>query len=165
MNTWKVILATLVIFVTGVITGGLLVEHFGNVLPHAEKPVTVAISRHSVSNSAATGRSVRPLLAPNFLQRKDFLERLDRELKLNAEQREHIEKIISEGQERIKSLCQEIEPDVKEELADTREKIRLELTAEQQTLFTELLKRRPAVAKPATNSPAMSTNPPANKGK
>ena len=27
MNTWKVILATLVIFITGVVTGGLLVSY------------------------------------------------------------------------------------------------------------------------------------------
>lgn len=155
MNTWKVILATLVIFVAGVITGGLLVSHSDNVLRHPQKSAADAPKRNAPVLTA--GREVRPLLAPNFLLRKDFLERLDKELKLDAAQRERIEKIISEGQERIKCLSQKIEPEVHGEVAETREKIRAELTAAQELLFTELLKRRPNPAKAATNPPAPAT--------
>ena len=154
MNTWKVILATLVIFGAGVLTGGLLVNYSNKLSEHPQRVLVVEGPKHAGTNSAAAGRLVRPLLAPNFLRAKDFLERLDRELKLNAQQREHIEKIITEGQDRIKSFCQEIEPEVKEELANTREKIENELTPTQLTLFTELLKRKPAATHPATNAPS-----------
>ena len=153
MNTWKVILATLVIFGAGVITGGLLVSHSDNVLRHARKPSVGEAPRHN-SQAPAPVRDMRPLLAPNFLLRKDFLERLERELKLSGEQRERIEKIIGEGQERIKEIFKKIEPEVRGELAETRKKIRAELTPEQQALFTELLKRRPNPAKAGTNAPS-----------
>ena len=160
MNTWKVILATLVIFGAGVITGGLLVSHADNVLRHSHKPAAAeAPKRNAQPPAPAPGREARSLLAPNFLIRKDFLERLDRELKLSAEQRGRVEKIISEGQERIKSLCQKIDPEVHEELAATREKIRAELTPAQEPLLTELLKRRPNAAKPGTNPPAPAAFP------
>ena len=156
MNTWKVILATLVIFGAGVITGGLLVSHSDNVLRHARKPAAGEAPRHN-AQAPAPGRDVRPLLAPNFLLRKDFLERLERELKLTGEQRERIEKIIGEGQERIKEISKKIEPEVREELAETREKVRAELTPAQEPLFTELLKRRPNPAKGGTNPPSPAT--------
>ncbi|MFO1488858.1 MAG: hypothetical protein U1F65_10310 [Verrucomicrobiota bacterium] len=156
MNTWKVILATLVIFGAGVITGGLMVNYSHSVEMPAQKRLGESGRRYG-TNYALLARSNRPLLAASFLQRKDFLERLARDLKLNAVQRERIEKIISEGQDNIKELCQQIEPDVKEELAYTRERILDELSATQQDLFTELLKKKSA-PRPAANSPAVLTN-------
>ena len=156
MNTWKVILATLVIFGTGVITGGLLVSHSNSVLRHGHKAVGGEAPKHN-AQAPAPVRDMRPLLPPNFLLRKDFLERLERELKLSGEQHERIEKIIGEGQERIKEISKNIEPEVRGELAETREKIRAELTPAQVPLFTELLKRRPNPAKGGTNPPAPAT--------
>ena len=165
MNTWKVILATLVIFAAGFITGGLVVSNSDKVVRPPHKAAPVEIPRHTASATSSVpvlGRETR-VLAPNFLVKKDFLERLDHELKLKADQHEHIEKIIYEGQERIKVLCQTIDPQVQEELAETRSKIRAELTPAQQLQFMEFFKHKPAPAHPATNAPAAvsATNSPA----
>lgn len=158
MNSWKVILATLVIFGAGVITGGLLVTYSESVLRH---PNNKPGDKHQ-QPQPGVWRDNLPLIPPNVLLRRDFVERLDRELKLTAEQREHIEKIVSEGQEHMKELSQRIEPQARVQLATTRERIRSELTAEQQVQFTELLKRRPGPAR-GTNAPApvIPTNSPA----
>lgn len=164
MNTWKVILATLVIFVAGVITGGLVISNSDKVAGLPRKAVTAEMPKHTASATSSVpvlGREIR-VLTPNFLLKKDFLSRLDRELKLKAEQHERIEKIIGEGQERIKGLCQTIDPQVQEELAETRAKIQAELTPVQQSLFAEIFKRKPAPAPATTNAPASvsATNPP-----
>ena len=163
MNTWKVILATLVIFGTGVVTGGLLVTYSDSVQRHQRRQMLTEVQRLAQrTNASNAAREIRVPLPPNLILRKDFLERLDRELKLNAGQHERIEKFISEGQERIKGLCQKIEPQVHEELAETREKIRTELTPVQQTQFAEIFKRKPAPARDraATNAtaPLSATN-------
>ena len=86
MNSWKVILATLVIFGAGVMTGGLLVNyavHTNLVLP-APKPIPVTI------------QGTNP-----WLQRaRELLRRMDRELDLTPEQHQRIEKLITDSAER-----------------------------------------------------------------
>ena len=155
MNTWKVILATLVIFGTGVITGGMLVTYSDSVQRHQRRQLLAEVQRLAPRTNNNAARDLRVPLPPNLILRKDFLERLDRELKLNARQHERIEKLIGEGQERIKELSKKIEPQVHEELAETREKIRAELTTEQRPLFTEIFKRKPVPARaPTTTNPA-----------
>jgi predicted RNA-binding protein Jag len=145
VNTWKVILATLVIFGTGVITGGLLVVYSDSAAHHAEKVTEVEGPRRNpppIPGSSAA-RDPRVPVAQHFLLRKEFLNRLNEELKLTPEQRERIEKIMGEGQQRIQEFSQQIDPQVRAELAATRERIRAELTPSQQPLFADLLKRRP----------------------
>lgn len=159
MNSWKVILATLVIFGAGVITGGLLVT-YSDVIRH---------SHHEAPRKVATTpppRDNRPLISQTFLMRTNFIEKLSHELKLNPEQRQHIEKIIHEGQQRIRELSQEIQPRVHATLVETRERISDELTPEQKVLYEELLRHRPnpprgtnaPVAVIPTNSPTIKSN-------
>src|ERR1041385_9373980 len=71
VNTWKVILATLVIFGTGVVTGGLLVVYSNNMTHHQEKPVEAEIKpadaagpKHPVVSGpiGAPGRENRPVI-------------------------------------------------------------------------------------------------------
>jgi hypothetical protein len=161
VNSWKVILATLVIFGAGVITGGLLIT-YSDVIRHTrhEAPRKIA------SATPAPAHDNRPLISQTFLMRTNFLDRLDRELKLNPDQREHIEKIIREGQQRIRTLSQEIQPRVHATLVETRERINSELTPEQQVLYEELLRHRPnlprgtnaAIVISPTNSPTVKSN-------
>jgi hypothetical protein len=146
VNAWKIILATLVIFGAGVITGGLIVNYSNE----RRSPATALVETPKRNVMAA--REPRLPIAPNFLLRKEFLERLNRELDLSAEQRGRIEKRICDGQEQIKELSKLIEPDVQDVLFDTREKIRCELNEQQKALYTELLKKKPA--KTSTNLPA-----------
>jgi Spy/CpxP family protein refolding chaperone len=145
VNTWKVILATLVIFGTGVITGGLLVVYSNSAAHQPEKAAEVEGPRRNPPPFPGPGaaRDPRIPVAQHFLLRKEFLTRLNDELKLTPEQRERIEKIMGEGQQRIQEFSQQIDPQIRAELSATRERIRAELTPGQQTLYADLLKRRP----------------------
>ena len=128
MNTWKVILATMVIFGTGVVTGGLLVRHAAP--PWVRRPQRV--------NDAA-----RPAQAtPAGIMRIEFLRRMERELDLTAEQREPIDKVLKEGQERTKKLMETVEPRRREEFKKTMEDFRAVLTPEQRSRFDELVKQQ-----------------------
>ena len=136
MNSWKVILATLVIFGAGVVTGALVVASSSKASRWLHRP---AAAEHG-TNAAPRGKLSPPFGGP---LRKDFLERLDREIKFTRPQRERIEKIISEGQENTRELWETVEPDIYEELAGAEARIRQELTPEQRARFAECLKRRP----------------------
>jgi hypothetical protein len=124
VNTWKAILAALVIFAAGTITGALI--------SRKTQSTTNGESRQAVSNPAV----------PGLRQRLDFLRRLDKPLKLNDQQRDRIEQILARSQERTKVLWQEVSPRMQTELEQTRDLVRHELTTEQQTKFDEILRMR-----------------------
>jgi Spy/CpxP family protein refolding chaperone len=128
VNPWKLILATLAIFVTGLVTGVVLVEHLA-VKPVATRPPSPA---------PATDLS----LQPGWL-REEFVRRMDQELNLTPEQRRKVMNIVHESQERAKLLYTLIGDDVREEMRQTQEAIRKEITPEQAQKFEEMLKRRP----------------------
>jgi hypothetical protein len=159
VNTWKVILATLVIFGAGVVTGGLLVGYSNHNAPNGKSPgeIQSGLIGGTKVNASKDNKVHAPLPSP---LRKDFVDRLDKELKLKTGQRERIEKIIGGGQEQAKRAWQTIEPEMSGILTQTREKIRCELNSGQQDQFDELMKRPKAPAKDkSTNSPSSnSTN-------
>ena len=153
MNTWKVILATMVIFGTGVVTGGLLVryaEHGRDRRP--QRPGAVV-------------RPAQPVSAG--VMRIEFLRRVERELDLTPEQREPIDKVLKEGQERTKKLMDTVEPRRREEFKRTIEEFRAVLTPEQRKRLDELVKqqqqraREQRKAAPPKERPPQSL-PPAN---
>jgi Spy/CpxP family protein refolding chaperone len=128
LNTWKVILATMVIFGTGVVTGGLLVRHADH--GRDRRP-------------ARTGGAMRPGQAGSAgLMRFEFLRRMEQELDLTPEQRAPIDKILKEGQERMKKLMEQVEPRRREELKRTLEEFCAVLTPEQRKHLDDLLKRQ-----------------------
>lgn len=145
MNTWKVILATMVIFGTGVITGGLLVRQTS-----LKKP---ARSAHGEKQGRATPAS------PNSL-RMEFLRRVEREFDLTPEQHDKIDKILSASQERTKKIMEPVNPRIKEEMQATREAVRTALTPEQRARFDELVKAqlRPRDAKRGKGGAMNGTN-------
>jgi Spy/CpxP family protein refolding chaperone len=154
VNTWKVILATLVIFIAGAITGGLVVSQ-----SRSRDTMPPASVRPAPQNTAGTGtngvRHIRlPAPRPGPL-RKDFVDHLQRELDITADQRERIEKIISEGQEQTKELWEHVEPEIFSTIVETKNRIRGELTPEQKEKFEELLKQRyrPQHRTHGTNAP------------
>jgi Spy/CpxP family protein refolding chaperone len=125
VNSWKVILATMVIFGTGVVTGGLLV-HYSERVRTPRPPRVPAMNR--------------PAQLPNAgVVRLDFLRRAGRELQLTPEQRERLDKIIKESQERTRKV---MSPYLREELQRTRTEFREVLTPEQRPKFDELLKHQ-----------------------
>lgn len=112
-----VVLATVVIFAAGVVTGGLLVRKTG----------TVQITQPFWNRFDVTRRAV---------------EEMHRRGELTPQQRARIDIIIRDNQELIGEYFSILEPDVQQVFRKMRESIREELTPEQQKHFEELAKRR-----------------------
>ena len=121
MNTWKPILAALVIFAAGVVTGGLTV----NLRKQPARPKGTVVAK-------------KPVAMPREL--RELSRRMQAELDLTPEQRGRIETIIHDSQERVKSLRDEVGQKISVESSDMRQRIRNELTAEQRRSFAEILK-------------------------
>jgi Spy/CpxP family protein refolding chaperone len=128
VNTWKIILATMVIFGAGVVTGGLLVRNSERVRP--ARPV----------RSASAARSVQAVSPGNM--RLDFLRRMERELDLEPDQHQRIDAILKESQERSRKLMEPVSPALRQELQRAREEFRSVLTPGQRARFDELVKQR-----------------------
>ncbi len=127
MNTWKVILATLVIFGCGVLTGALIVDgHHANSARAGER--------------AANGQKT----AVPAWQRLEFLRKASKHLDLTPAQQERVEKILRDSQDRTKQIWDRIAPQMREELHKVRESIRAELTPEQEKKFELLIKGHPS---------------------
>jgi Spy/CpxP family protein refolding chaperone len=141
VNPWKVILATMVIFGCGVVTGALLLK---TQLPPAGNPDVPVRATLSTNAPPPWGQ----------IQRLEFLRRMEKQLDLTQEQKDQITKIIKDSQERSRPIWEQIAPQMRQELRRTREEIRNVLTAEQQPKFDRLLKLRPRrVENAATNAP------------
>jgi len=153
VNSWKIILATVVIFGCGVVTGGLLVNYIERTRPEIHHPA--AEPRHD-----RPGSQELSLPRSQMLDRQ-FVEQLDAALHLTPEQRERIGKIIADGQERNRDLWKLVSPQFRGVMQDVRQHIRAVLTPEQKKQFEELMKQLSPRRPPApTNAPA--TLPPIN---
>ena len=130
MNTWKVILATMVIFITGAVTGSLLVRNFGS----APAPKTEAAAPQQPRAFVPGGAA--------GVVRVEFLRRAERELNLTINQRDEVDRIIRESQERTKKLMEPIQPQIREEMQQTKDQFMAVLTPEQKSRFEELLKQQ-----------------------
>jgi len=124
VNTWKVILATMVIFGAGVVTGSLLVRHTAPP-SHPPRPANARLGPVSPSG-----------------MRVEVLRRVERELDLTPDQRAQVDAIISASQERTKKLMEPIAPQLHAELQQAKEAVRAVLTPEQRPRFDELLKQQ-----------------------
>ena len=113
MKPWKVILATLVIFVAGMVTGGLATKRL--------QPEVAATK------------------APPSLQRFDLLRRMEKRLELSPAQQERIEQIVRESQERTKKAWEQVRPIIRDEFQRVQDRIREELTPQQRKTFEKLL--------------------------
>ena len=166
MNYWKVILATVVIFGAGVLTGGLLVNYVDH--PHSKnsRRPSASAAAHAATNNAALPKVLeipRPPLAERL--GKQFVQQLNDTLQLTPEQREKIEKIIAEGQDHNRELWTNVAPKMRAVMQEVNQQIRAELSPEQLKPFEELLKRPPrrpsgTNAAPANPSPPPPTNAP-----
>lgn len=116
-QTILVMLATVVIFATGVVTGGMLVKK--------------------------TAIAQQPSAQFPFFHRFEMTRRAINAMpELSAEQRQKIQRIINEKQELIADYFQILEPDVQQVFRQMRESIRGEMTPEQHRRFEELARRR-----------------------
>ena len=118
----------MVIFGTGVVTGSLLVRHVEHGRDrHPQHSTSVA---HPAPASSAG------------IMRIEFLRRMERELELTPAQRDPIDRILKDGQERMKKLMDTVEPRRREEFKKTVEEFRGVLTPEQRQRFDELVKQQ-----------------------
>jgi Spy/CpxP family protein refolding chaperone len=137
----------MVIFGTGVVTGGLLVRHAGPGREHHQPRPNIAVHN--------------PQPSPAGLMRIDFLRRMERELDLTPAQREPIEKILKEGQERTKKIMETVEPRRREEFKRTIEEFRAVLTPEQLKRFDESVKQQQQRAREQRKAAPPRERPPA----
>ena len=126
MNAWKPILAALVIFAAGVVTGGL----------------TVQIRQPRPTPNSGGNPPIRKVPAmPREAQLRELSRRMQAELDLAPEQRERIEGIVRDSQERMKSVRDEVGKKIGEEFREMLHKIRSELTVDQRRKFAEIMKQ------------------------
>lgn len=160
MNSWNVILATIVIFAAGVITGGLLVDH----VKHQPQVRHVMEPGPKPSMSAnETNEMPGPLRAQ--ILNKQFVGQLSEELQLTKEQREQIGKIISQGQQNTHNLWKIVGPQFQLIWRDTRVQIRQVLTPEQRKKFETLMREQrhlQSTNAPSAQLPASTNAPPTN---
>lgn len=161
MKDWNIILATIVIFGAGVVTGGLLVSHVTHVSP--SRPV-------SELKPAGTANEVPGPLRAQVLS-KQFVQKLNDKLDLTQQQRQQIQKIIAQGQQKTRDLWKLVGPDFQLIWRDTRQQIRQVLTPEQKKEFETLMKQQrrpmstnaPPARLPSTNLPPVQPSaPPTN---
>lgn len=153
MNDWKVIptivFTTVLIFGAGVFTGGMLVDYVKQ--PHAKPFKRTAANSSTAIVPMATNSLApagKPAKAPEILN-KDFLQRLDGDLRLTKDQHEAVQKIIEDGQNSVRKAVQ-----------DARLEIRDVLTPAQRQAFDELVKRPFRRSLFGTNAPATSVPSP-----
>lgn len=120
MSPWKVILATLVIFIAGLVTG--------------------AVGVKGLLKPTGPGNRYEPMQP--WMLRENFRAELDRRLDLTPEQNARIEKVMHEGQERVKEIWSLVGPEMQAELRAVREEMRRELTPEQRRRFDDLMRAR-----------------------
>jgi hypothetical protein len=125
VSPWKVILATVIIFAAGVITGGVLVQRVQR--PERARPLP------------PLARPQQELVPMPFFVRREFLDRMDRQLNLSRDQYDRIAKIIQDSQERTRRIVAgRVGPEIQDELRQVRRQIRSQLTPEQAKQFDEL---------------------------
>lgn len=165
MNAWKIVCATLVIFIAGIVTGAVLMR-LGErgprpwLRPANPKPTTPMIQSPAVNPPGPGTTERQPLAGPSEgggtreNRDREFVQQLDREVRLTSEQRQAIVTILADGQERIRQLRQGIEPDIRREMQNSREQIQALLTETQRAEFQRLMAQRPPRRSDATNPPA-----------
>jgi hypothetical protein len=159
VNSWKVILATVVIFGAGVMTGGLLVNYVDH-SHHSHRPPEPA--QRPPENYDRADQHPQDIPRPPLADRlsKQFLQQLDDKLQLTSEQHDKIAKIVADGQERNHEIWTNVAPKMFAIMQDVNRQIRVELKPEQQKQFEELVRRY--TPRRGTNAPPFfpTTNAP-----
>lgn len=137
MNTWKVILATLVIFIAGIVTGAVLVRQTAALYTRPARPAP-----------ARSGQA-----SPGWM-RVELLRRMQRDLDLTPEQHDQIEKILKQSQEHSRHIMEPVMPALRQEFQRTKDEFRAVLTPTQQTKFDELLKHQAHPREPRRQTPS-----------
>lgn len=117
MNKWKAIVALCLVFLFGMLAGGFVAF-------------------------AVVHRHVRQVLqgGPDAVA-EIIMRRLDRDLRLDAEQRGKLRTIVDSTRVELKSIRHEVQPRLNELLEAAENRVRAILKPEQTTRFNELVKK------------------------
>lgn len=161
MNYWKVILATVVIFGAGVVTGGLLVNYVNHSHAPAVHRTVIVPPPHPPATNAAPRLADLAKNRPPEIFNDGFIKQLDNVLELEPEQLDTIKKIIADGQEQNHAIWTNSAAQMRKVMQDARRQIREQLTPEQQKQFEDLLKqfRVPRRPQNSTNAPPPKAAP------
>jgi Spy/CpxP family protein refolding chaperone len=122
---WKVVGAAVVIFGAGVISGSVATRLYQN---YTKPPLPVR----------PPGGPPPPWVG----QRMDFLRHMEEALGLTAAQRNRIDQLIKESQQRTRELWEGFSPKLKAEMERLKAAVDAELTPEQRAKAEELHKQR-----------------------
>ena len=159
MSQWKVILATLLIFGSGIGTGVLLSKR--NASPIESHPGE--LGKFAPTNSGDNQRSLRPV----FFRSPGFL---DRHLDLTDPQKEQVQSIMETSHKHIRELSTPFRNQLKEEQQAVQKALREILTPEQAKKFNNLPRYRFLNGKPQPSGrpqprrPEGSSAPPERNG-
>jgi hypothetical protein len=117
----KVLIAALVIFVSGVISG--------------------ALGHRLYSTPPALAKPIVSPAAPRTPHTHNFLARMEQELNLTPDQTSHIAILLQELDERMKKIYEPVKPEAKQEFDRVNAAIRETLNPEQQEKF-ELMRQK-----------------------
>ena len=134
MREWKVIVATLVIFTAGLVTGGLLVRQ---TTPKPNANRRLLLPSHGQLPPLRETRERDPRAAASE-QRQAYVARLNSELSLRPEQTAGVEQILKDGQLRTRAIWESVQPRMQEELHRTRDDIRALLEESQRVRFDQI---------------------------
>ncbi len=160
MKEWRIVLAALVIFASGVVTGAL----------------TFMLSKQLsgkrdggpfVSQNPRAGLTPGSFNPRHEAQIRDLMRRMDGTLELTPDQRERILGIVTNSQHRMQQIFQEMAPRTREEFRALHGRIRSELQPWQQREFDRLTRPRNRPhdgsgtfrSRPGTNSDPISKTP------
>ena len=121
MNAWKVILATLVIYTAGVVTGSFATG-LKTRLQHDQK------SEH-------VGRPRPPMM-------KDLVRRMEARLDLTPDQKILVHEIVEASQTRMRTLMDEMRPKLESESQSMRQEIEAILSETQMATFGRVFEHR-----------------------
>jgi hypothetical protein len=136
VRPWKPILAALVIFAAGVVTGRLLLPTH----PPAVSERQDNDGRDGRRGGPPRGGPWNPQLSEEDIQ--DICGRMTRDLSLSPTQSNEIRGIITDSQSRMKAIAEEFGPRARDEFRRTRDQIKAVLTPEQLATFEEAFKKR-----------------------
>ena len=159
MSPWKVILATLLIFGSGIGTGVLLSKRNAP----TDEPQPGELGKFAPANSNDNPRSLRPV----FFRSPGFL---DRHLELTQPQKEQVQSIMETSHEHIRELSTPFRNQLKEEQQAVQKALREILTPEQAKKFNNLPRYRFLNGKPQPSGrpqprrPGGSLAPPEENG-
>jgi Spy/CpxP family protein refolding chaperone len=130
VKPWKAILAVIVIFLAGAFSGAMAAHLY----------------RAKVyGNATAAGGPPIPSLG----QRIEFMRRLSDRLSLTPEQRQQVDRLISDSERRLRELWEPVAPKAREEMHELRRQIDAVLQPDQRAQFEKLRKQRPTGERPS----------------